>query len=65
MKDMKQEMITYTKHDYHIIYYKSQMHKLLTGFCEINVIIKTDFIQNITHNKRQEMTQLYHDKRQS
>jgi hypothetical protein len=43
MKDMKQN-------------HKSQIHKLLAGFCEMDVIIKTDFIQNIIHNKRQEMT---------
>jgi hypothetical protein len=44
MKDMKQEMIVYTKHDYHVIYYKSQMHKLLISFGKTDVVIKTDFI---------------------
>ncbi len=65
MHTMQEEMRTFREHEAHVIYHKAQTRHLLETFAENEIVIKSDFIQNISHTRGRETTQSYYGKRQT
>lgn len=59
------EMEIFNKHHDHVLYHKEQMESLMQQLEQHEVIIKSDFIQNIVHSRGQETSQSYYGKRQT
>jgi hypothetical protein len=65
MQSMRAEMTAFQKHAEQVIYQKKQMRELHANFKPDEIIIKADFIQNISHSRGRETFQLYYGKRQT
>jgi hypothetical protein len=59
---MREEMQYFVKHAQQVIFQKRQTQLLLETFHRDEIIVKTDFIQNIVHGCGQETLQSYYGK---
>jgi hypothetical protein len=65
MQSMRAEMTAFWKHAEQVIYQKKQMRELHTNFKPNEIIVKADFIQNISHSHGCETSQSYYGKQQT
>jgi hypothetical protein len=62
---MVEEMLAFTAYATHVVYHKQQMRLLHASFKRNKIIVKADFIQNISHSRGRETAQSYYRKRQT
>lgn len=65
MLSFKAEMIAFNKHQDHVEHHRAQKAALFDKFTADEIIIQTDFIQNISHMRGRETSQSYYGKRQT
>lgn len=65
MSAMHKEMEQHVAHDSHVIYHKEQIRALLENFKQNEIVIKADFIQNISHIRGRETSASFYSKRQT
>lgn len=65
MVTLKEEMLAFNKHQHHVDHHRDQRALLFKFFTREEIIIQTDFIQNISHIRGRETSQSYYGKRQT
>lgn len=65
MTTFKKEMKKFNDHDQHVIHHREQKQALFDSCSTDDIIIQTDFIQNIAHYRGRETSQSYYGKRQT
>lgn len=65
MRRFKREMKKFNEHDKHVQHHRDQKQILFDTCKSDEVIIQTDFIQNICHSRGRETSQSYYGKRQT
>lgn len=65
LKAMQKEMKAHVAHEKHVQHHKKQVADLIDRLTEGEIVIQSDFIQNISHGRGKETSSSYFAKRQT